>query len=63
MLGKIVILGLFSIVGLAALPLTGCQSTQPYGVRGEPTAEERTHYIDDKGRFHEDLWEQGKPLR
>ena len=65
MLRKIMVIGLFSILGLAALPLAGCQTggAQPYGVRGTPTAQEQSHYTDDKGRFHQDLWEAGRPLR
>jgi hypothetical protein len=57
-----------SVLTLAVLSTTlvfaGCQTSgaQP-NTTGAPSAAERWHYTDDKGRFRPDLAAESRPLR
>ena len=51
------------LASLLVLPfLAACQSTQPAALTGSSAAD-KARFVDDKGRFHADLYSANKPLR
>jgi len=47
---------------LSLTVLASCQSAQPFGFTGSAMSD-RARYTDDKGKFHEELYVAGRPLR
>lgn len=64
MLRKFLVLSIL-VMAPATLLLAGCQTsgTEPYGMKGAPTADQRQRYTNDKNRFDENAWERGTPVR